>query len=99
MLWWRSATTSTHQISCRRAHAETACPKDTAPSVIGSLTGGNGDPALCVFGEQVTPNQHKMVRECVLLDNTYCCGILSADGHQWSTTAFATDYVERSFAG
>jgi hypothetical protein len=40
-----------------------------------------------------------MVREFVLLDNTYCCGILSADGHQWSTTAFGTDYLERSFAG
>ena len=36
----------------------------------------------------MTPNQHKLVREFVLLDNTYCCGILSADGHQWSTTAF-----------
>ena len=35
----------------------------------------------------------------MLLDNTYCAGILSADGHQWSTTAFGTDYLERSFAG
>jgi len=40
-----------------------------------------------------------MVRDFVLLDNLYCCGILSADGHQWSTTAFGTDYIERSFAG
>jgi DNA-binding beta-propeller fold protein YncE len=39
------------------------------------------------------------VRDFVLLDNTYCAGILSADGHQWSTTAFATDYMEKSFAG
>jgi len=35
----------------------------------------------------------------VLLDNTYCSGILSADGHQWADTAFATDYMEKSFAG
>ena len=35
----------------------------------------------------------------MLLDNTYCCGILSADGHQWSTTAYSTDYMEKSFAG
>jgi hypothetical protein len=47
----------------------------------------------------VTPNQHKIAREFVLLDNTYCSGILSADGHQWSTTAFGTDYLEKSFAG
>ena len=55
-------------------------------------------PKLCVFGERITPNQHKLVREFVLLDNTYCAGILSADGHNWSTSAFATDYLEKSFA-
>ena len=56
-------------------------------------------PSLCIFGESITPNQHKLADEFVLLDNTYCCGILSADGHQWSTTAFSTDYMEKSFAG
>lgn len=71
----------------------------TYDQVMGDLPEGNGDPELCIFGEEVTPNQHKMVREFVLLDNTYCSGILSADGHQWSTTAFATDYMEKSFAG
>jgi YVTN family beta-propeller protein len=67
--------------------------------VLGDVKEGNGDPSLCVFGESVTPNQHKLVREFVLLDNTYCSGILSADGHQWTDTAFATDYMEKSFAG
>ena len=71
----------------------------TYDQVLGDVPEGNGDPSLCIFGEQVTPNQHKMVSEFVLFDNTYCCGILSADGHQWSTTAFGTDYLERSFAG
>jgi YVTN family beta-propeller protein len=71
----------------------------TYDQILGDVTAGNGDPALCVFGEAVTPNQHKLVREFALLDNTYCSGILSADGHQWSTTAFGTDYLERSFAG
>ena len=71
----------------------------TYDQVLGDVPAGNGDSSLCIFGEQVTPNQHKMVNEFVLLDNTYCCGILSADGHQWSTTAFGTDYLERSFAG
>src|SRR5439155_7320460 len=60
---------------------------------------GNGDASLCIFGERITPNQHKLVRNFILLDNTYCAGILSADGHQWSTTAFGTDYLEKSFAG
>ena len=71
----------------------------TYDQVLGDLPEGNGDPSLCIFGDHVTPNQHKMVREFVLLDNTYCSGILSADGHQWSDSAFATDYMEKSFAG
>jgi len=60
---------------------------------------GDGNADLCVFGERITPNEHKLVREFALLDNTYCCSILSADGHQWADSAIATDYVEREFAG
>ncbi len=71
----------------------------TYDQILGDVGIGNGDTSLCIFGEKVTPNQHKMVREFALLDNTYCSGILSADGHQWSTTAFGTDYLEKSFAG
>jgi hypothetical protein len=71
----------------------------TYDQVLGDVTQGNGDAELCVFGDLVTPNQHKLVRDFVLLDNTYCSSILSADGHQWATTAFATDYMEKSFAG
>jgi YVTN family beta-propeller protein len=71
----------------------------TYDQVMGDEKRGNGDPELCIFGERITPNQHKLVREFVLLDNTYCSGILSADGHQWSTTGMGTDYMEKSFAG
>ncbi len=71
----------------------------TYDQVLGDIPEGNGDPSLCIFGAQITPNQHKMVREYVLLDNIYCSGVLSADGHQWTDTAFATDYMEKSFAG
>jgi YVTN family beta-propeller protein len=71
----------------------------TYDQVLGDVKAGNGDADLCTFGERVTPNQHKLVREFVLLDNTYCSGILSADGHNWTDTAIATDYVERNFAG
>jgi YVTN family beta-propeller protein len=71
----------------------------TYDQVLGDVTSGNGSADLCVFGERVTPNQHKLVRDFTLLDNTYCCSILSADGHQWADTGIATDYVEREFAG
>ena len=70
----------------------------TYDQVLGDIKEGNGDASLCVFGEEFTPNQHKMVREFALLDNTYCSGIISSDGHEWATTAFATDYMEKSFA-
>ncbi|MCC6492670.1 MAG: beta-propeller fold lactonase family protein [Pirellulales bacterium] len=71
----------------------------TYDQVLGDVERGNGDASLCIFGGQTTPNQHKLADQFVLLDNTYCAGILSADGHQWSTTAFSTDYMEKSFAG
>jgi DNA-binding beta-propeller fold protein YncE len=69
----------------------------TYDQVFGAFGRGNGDASLCVFGRTVTPNHHKIADQFLLLDNTYCCGILSADGHQWSTTAYSTDYVEKSF--
>jgi hypothetical protein len=59
---------------------------------------GNGDPSLVMFGREVTPNQHKLAEEFVLLDNLYCNGHVSADGHPWSTMAYATDYVARNWA-
>jgi YVTN family beta-propeller protein len=71
----------------------------TYDQILGDVTNGNGDADLCAFGGRVTPNQHKFVRDFVLLDNTYCCSILSADGHNWTDSAFATDYMEREFAG
>ncbi|MCX7009238.1 MAG: phosphoesterase, partial [Kiritimatiellaeota bacterium] len=71
----------------------------TYDQVLGDIPAGNGSAQLCTFGEQITPNQHKLVREFTLLDNTCCAGILSADGHQWSMTAFGSDYLEKSFCG
>ena len=63
--------------------------------VLGDLQQGNGDPELCIFGAQVTPNQHKLAREFVLLDNTFSCSVQSADGHQWTDSAIANSYSER----
>jgi DNA-binding beta-propeller fold protein YncE len=71
----------------------------TYDQVLGDVATGDGSPALCTFGARVTPNEHAFVDQFVLLDNLYCCGVLSADGHNWADSGIATDYVERSFAG
>ena len=63
--------------------------------VLGDMKEGNGDPSLVLFGENITPNLHKLAREFVLLDNFYVNADVSADGHNWSTAAIAPDYVEK----
>ena len=67
----------------------------TYDQILGDLKEGNGNAELCIFGEKYTPNQHKIAREFVLLDNTYCSGVQSADGHQWTDSAIANGYMER----
>ncbi|MCB9305177.1 MAG: bifunctional YncE family protein/alkaline phosphatase family protein [Lewinellaceae bacterium] len=69
----------------------------TYDQVLGDMPEGNGDPALCLFPENNTPNQHALAREFVLLDNFYVNAEVSADGHNWSTAAYATDYVEKTW--
>ncbi len=67
----------------------------TYDQVLGDMPEGNGDPALCLFPDRVTPNHHQLAREFVLLDNFYVESEVSADGHEWSVGAYATDYVEK----
>jgi DNA-binding beta-propeller fold protein YncE len=67
----------------------------TYDQVFGDVKEGNGEPNLCLFGEKVTPNAHRLARTFVLLDNFYVDGEVSADGHEWSMGAYATDFVKR----
>ena len=67
----------------------------TYDQVFGDMQEGNGDANICLFPETVTPNHHALVREFVLLDNFYVESEVSADGHEWSMGAYATDFVER----
>jgi len=64
----------------------------TYDQVFGDISRGNGDPSLVMFGEDVTPNQHRLADQFVLLDNFYATGGNSADGHQWVTQANEVDY-------
>ncbi len=67
----------------------------TYDQVFGDIPQGNGEKDLCLFPEAVTPNQHRLAKEFVLLDNFYVEGEVSADGHEWSMGAYATDFLEK----
>ena len=69
----------------------------TYDQVFGDMPEGNGDASLCLFPERATPNLHQLAREFVLLDNFYAESEVSADGHEWSMAAYATDFVEKTW--
>lgn len=71
----------------------------TYDQVFGDLPRGNNDPKLCTFGRRITPNHHALAEEFVLLDNYYCNGIISTDGHQWAMQGAISDYREKMFGG
>jgi DNA-binding beta-propeller fold protein YncE/phospholipase C len=69
----------------------------TYDQVLGDMKEGNGDAQICLFPENITPNHHKLAREFVLFDNFYVDAEVSADGHEWSMGAYATDFVEKEW--
>jgi DNA-binding beta-propeller fold protein YncE len=68
----------------------------TYDQVMGDMPEGNGMKSLCIFGDTVTPNQHRMAKDFLLLDNYYVSGKSSAEGHQWTDAAMVSDYVEKN---
>ncbi len=71
----------------------------TYDQVFGDIGKGNSEPSLCVFGREISPNQHALAEDFVLLDNYYCNGVCSADGHGWVTQGDTSDYMEKAWAG
>lgn len=69
----------------------------TYDQVLGDIPEGNGDTSLVLFGKNVTPNLHAIAKQFVLLDNFYVDGEVSADGHNWTMGAYATDYLEKNW--
>jgi DNA-binding beta-propeller fold protein YncE len=70
----------------------------TYDQVYGDVAEGRGDSRLCIFGNRVTPNQHKLISEYALFDNYYVSGKSSAEGHQWADAAMISDYVQKNVA-
>jgi len=69
----------------------------TYDQVFGDIKGANGDPSLVMYGEDITPNQHKLALQFGVLDNFYDSGEVSGDGHPWSLAAITTDYNEKAW--
>jgi DNA-binding beta-propeller fold protein YncE len=67
----------------------------TYDQVFGDVSEADGDPKIVLFGDQVTPNAHAVVRRFGVFDRTFTDAKVSPDGHNWSTAAIANDYVEK----
>jgi YVTN family beta-propeller protein len=68
----------------------------TYDQVLGDMKEGDGRADLCIFGDSITPNQHRLAKNFLLLDNYYASGKSSAEGHQWTDAAMTSDYIEKS---
>jgi DNA-binding beta-propeller fold protein YncE len=69
----------------------------TYDQILGDLKVGNGDSSLNMYGEDITPNEHKLALQFGVLDNFYDSGEVSGDGHVWSTAAITSDYNEKTW--
>lgn len=69
----------------------------TYDQVFGDIKGANGDPSLTMYGESITPNQHKVAAQFGVLDNFFDSGEVSGDGHVWSNAAITSDYTEKTW--
>lgn len=68
----------------------------TYDQILGDMKQGNGDPGICIYGANITPNMHKLCEEFMLLDNFHASGKCSADGHMWTDASIVTDYIEKN---
>jgi YVTN family beta-propeller protein len=69
----------------------------TYDQVFGDLPKGNGDAKLDLFKDDSAPNARALAQRFALFDNFYADAEVSADGHNWSTQANATDYVDKTW--
>ena len=69
----------------------------TYDQVLGDMDKGNGDKALNLFGEKITPNLHALANEFVLYDNFYENADVSAEGHNWLSAAIAPDFTVKTW--
>lgn len=68
----------------------------TYDQILGDMTAGDGDPSLLFFGRDSAPNHHALAERFGLFDRFFVNAEVSAQGHNWSTAAYSSDYVEKT---
>jgi len=68
----------------------------TYDQVLGDLASADGDTSLVYFGRGVTPNAHALAERFGAFDRFFVNAEVSADGHNWTTAAYAGDYVQKT---
>jgi len=66
----------------------------TYDQVLGDLKPGNGDQNLAIFGSSITPHHHQIAQQFVTLDNTFVNGEISVLGHSFTTSGYASPFLE-----
>jgi YVTN family beta-propeller protein len=68
----------------------------TFDQVLSDVRGADGDTSLVFFPRPVTPNAHALAGRFGVFDRFFVSGEVSGDGHNWTTAAYASDYVEKT---
>jgi YVTN family beta-propeller protein len=68
----------------------------TYDQVFGDMPDGDGDRSLLYFDASSSPNHHALATRFGLFDRFFVNSEVSADGHNWSTAAYASDYVNKT---
>ena len=68
----------------------------TYDQVFGDLRQADGDTSLVFFGRSISPNHHALAERFGIFDRFFVSAEVSGDGHNWSTAAYATDYVDKT---
>jgi YVTN family beta-propeller protein len=68
----------------------------TYDQILGDLPQADGDTAITFFPRAVSPNHHALAERFGIWDRFFVNAEVSGDGHNWSTAAYATDYVEKT---
>ena len=68
----------------------------TYDQVLGDLAQADGDTSLLYFPRTVSPNHHALAERFGIYDRFFVNAEVSPDGHNWSTAAYTTDYVQKT---